>query len=196
MVSPGRIAELTRDAYAGDMPPRGDLASVDAVIGFSFGTYLSSDGKQVVCPGPVNEALAEMLVACEPLRSKPLALQEELALAVRAQDRSLDGRIELVPTLDPNKPGKPRSTLEVVSHVMPQLIAQRVGSVAVVAFRHHMPRAEAHVRRVGLDTAVPDVRRVGDFDPDSPWPFIRSRSEWMKRELFAIAYFAVRDGLA
>lgn len=79
MTSPGRVFELARQAYTGDIPPEGAVQTADAVIGFSFGTYLDPAGLHAICPGPVNESLAQLIVGNEVIRTLPLTLQEEVA---------------------------------------------------------------------------------------------------------------------
>ena len=116
-------------------------------------------------------------------------------MPVRAQDRRLSDNITAVATIDPKRPGRPLSTLDVITTARPLLAAQGVGSLAVVAFRHHMPRAAAHVEYAGFQSVIPDVRTVGDFDPQSPWPFIRNKRSWIRREVGALAFFALKGGI-
>ncbi len=187
MYDPSKISALIGQAYTGDVPPHGNMWDAAEVIGFSFGLKLDSTG-QLAGPGAVNEALAGYIVRNEELRYKNMHLQEEIANAVLGLDRSLAHRVNVLPTM--KAPGNTYSSPELVDAVAPDLRERHVDTLGVLAFRHHLPRANAHVQKAGFETAVPELRDVGDFDPNSAQPWTRSRGAWIRREAIAICGFA------
>lgn len=187
MYRPSAILELINQAETGNIPPEGDLSEVDEVLGFSFGLHFNPEG-YLAQPGSTNEAIAKMIVSDEVLRSKYMTLQEELAIAVEAREPHLANQINAIPTI--KSPFQTYNTHDILQAARPGLIERNVGLVAVVAFRNHLPRANAHVRKAGFSTALPDMRAVGDFDPSSGQAWIRNPEDWIKRERLAIGLFA------
>jgi pimeloyl-ACP methyl ester carboxylesterase len=186
-----RISEirgLIEQARTGIVAPVGNLEQADELIGFSFGTYLNSEG-QLDHPGPVNDAIARFVVCNEVLRSKNMTLQEELAVAIEAIEPKMANQIDSLPTI--KKPGVVFNTHELLATAQPKFRERNVGSLAVVAFRHHLPRAAAEVRKAGFVVATPDMSIVGDFDPNNPQKQVRSAQDWYDRENKVIPIFAL-----
>lgn len=190
MYSPRAISALIDQARTGDVAPHGDLTEAQTLIGFSFGLVTDAAG-QLAGPGVVNDALARFIVNHEALRTKTMILQEELANAVIACDQTLASQIQSLKSI--KSPGATYNTYELMAQVTPQLQSQHIVSLIVVAFRHHLPRAEAVVRKAGFGTITPDLRQVGDFDPASSQPWIRGTEAWIRRERTAINIFAMRN---
>jgi hypothetical protein len=171
------------------MPPSGDLEQADHVVGFAFDTQLDAYGF-ITASGSTNEALAEFIVGHEVLRTKNMTLQEEIAWAVADRDPSLKEQIDRMRSL--KMPGKTRHTYELINGEAGGLRDKQAHTLAVVAFRHHLPRVAATVRKAGFQTLIPDMAGVGDFNLNSSLPWTRSRYAWYKRERVAIPYFALR----
>jgi len=188
MYSPSKIMSLVKLAENGQIQPKGNLEDADELIGFSFGLILDERG-QLKSSGPVNHALAKFIVGNEILREKNMSLQEEIATAVQQEDRTLSDQIDSLKTI--KKPGQTYNTHELIETVKPELLARGVGKLAVIAFRYHLPRAEAEVRKAGFETLLPDLSNVGDFDPISPQYQARSQEDWIKRERIVIPLFAI-----
>jgi hypothetical protein len=184
------IATLIDHARTGEMPPTGDVENADELIGFSFGLYFDDNGL-LGHPGPVNEAIADFVVSDEVLRSKNMTVQEELAVAIEAREPRLAEQIDTLKTI--KEPGKAFNTHELLVMAKPALVQRGVGSLAVVAFRNHLPRAAAQVKKAGFVVATPDMRGVGDFDPHSSQAWIHSPEAWIRRERLAITAFALMN---
>jgi hypothetical protein len=186
----GELNGLIHQAATGDVPPIGDVASADEVIGFAFGLRFDQDG-QLGSPGPVNETIANFIVNDEVLRTKNMTLQEELAVAIEAIEPMLANQIVTLKTI--KTPGVAYNTHELLMTAKPGLAQRSIGSLAVVAFRNHLPRAAAQVKKAGFMVSTPNMSRVGEFDPDSPQPWIRNPDAWIRRERKALAVFALAN---
>lgn len=183
-----RVAKLIDQSKTGIVPPSGNLEEADELIGFAFGLYFDTQG-QLGAVGPVNEAIAARVVTDEILRSKNMILQEELAVAIEARDPRMANQIDTLKTI--KKPGTAYNTHELLMAAKPGLVERKVGSLAVVAFRHHLPRAAAQVHKAGFAVATPDMSNVGEFDPNSPQSWIHDIDSWNRREVKVIAAFAL-----
>jgi hypothetical protein len=190
MYKVNEVLTLIDQAGKGELPPSGDIENVDELIGFSFGLYFDDEG-QLGNPGPVNEAMAEFVVGNEVLRSKNMTLQEELAVAIEAREPRLAHQIDTLKTI--KEPGTAYNTHELLVTAKPTLVQRGVGSLAVLAFRNHLPRAAAQVKKAGFIVATPDMSGVGDFDPKSPQGWIHNPEAWIRRERVAIAAFALMN---
>lgn len=175
-------------AHTGRMPASGNIEDANEVIGFSFGTYFDDEG-QLLKPGPVNEAMADFIVGNEVLRSKNMTLQEELAVAVQAREPKLGDQISNLPSI--KVPFQAFSTHELIAIARPGLQERQVRSLAVIAFRHHQPRATAQVKGAGFEVSTPNMIAIGDFDPHSGQSWIHSREDWIKRERKVIVAHAL-----
>lgn len=180
MINPFEMRSLMQQAETGVMPHVGDMSQADAVIGFAFGIRFDDYGN-LRSPGPVNEALAHFIVNDEEVRNKPMVLQDILGLEVIRLDRSLKPQIDVKPTI--KRPGQAYSSYEfLVIQTMPDLVADHVGSLAVVAQPRHQPRDVAISKQAGFTTFAPDTSSVDIFDPHSSQPWIRSKEAWIRRE--------------
>lgn len=181
---------ILHQAATGEVPPQGRLEDSDEVIGFSFGLHFDTQGL-LAHPGPVNEAMADYIVGDEILRSKNMTLQEELASAVEAREPRLSSQIDTLSTI--KAPFMTYNTHELLQQAQEGMRERQARSLAVVAFRYHLPRAAAQVRKAGFETIVPDMSGVGDFDPNSSQPWIRNREAWIRRERKVILAFALAN---
>ena len=189
MINPAEIARTVGYARSGEMPPIGDLASATEVIGFSFGTYFDADG-QLSRPGPVNDEIARCIVSNEVIRDTemPMTLQEEVAWAVFAQDKTLRGQINVLPTI--KTPGKAFNTHELIQQSRRGWATRKVGTLAIVAHPHHIPRASAQVRKAGFEVVTLDTRGIG-FDENSAQEWTTSAEKWGKKEPLVIGLGAI-----
>jgi hypothetical protein len=172
-----RAVEIFKYSADGNMPPRGNLDEAEAILTFPFGFIGDSNG-DYFSPGATNIALAEYIADSRQLREKDIVLTEELADAL---DGDTDGDIKVISNF--LEEAKASSTFDYAVRAAEYFRERNIGSVAVVAFRHHLPRAEASVSKVGLSTVVPELRQVGDFDPQSYQWRARSRARWIAWEV-------------
>jgi len=113
------LSTLMKYAADGNMPPVGDVSQSDEVLGFAYGLYFDEQG-QLASPGPVNEAIADLVVGDEVLRSKNMTLQEELAVAIKKKEPKLADQIDTLRTI--KKPGVAFNTHELLTTAKPGLV--------------------------------------------------------------------------
>lgn len=167
-----QTAEYT---LTGKMPPHGRLDEAEAVLAFPFGYRADAEGHYKE-PGLTNIALADFISDNPVLRAMDMVLSEELADAI-------DGRTLGKTTLLSNfEEGSAGTTYDYAERAKKLVELMDVGKLAVVAFRYHLPRADASSTKVGFNTVVPDMRHVGDFDPESAQWWTRDRKRWVVRE--------------
>jgi len=172
-----RTHGLLWQAVTGRYAPRGDPADGDCVIGFAFG-HRGSSG-----PGLANEDLAALIA--KRFGDRSLILQAEIAEAlgpVSSHVYEISGHRRRRRYLD---------TREVAAQA--RLVMRREGfrCAIVVAQPHHLPRADAVCRKLGLETIVP-AGIAARFDPRSRQPWTRDQPKWSVREGLAIAHYTVR----
>jgi len=190
MLGVGEFSALIEQSRTGIVPPIGNIELSDEVIGFSFDLYLDAKGQlDRRQSGPVNEALANFIINNEILRAKDMTLQEEIAIAITDKEPKLTDRINVLKSI--KRPGKTFNTHELLKAAYPGLIKRQVGSLAVVVFRHQLPRAAAQVKKAGFAVSTPDMSQVGDFNPYSVQPWVRSSEAWVKRERKVIIAFGL-----
>ncbi len=177
------------------MPQVGTIENVNGILAVSFGTIYGPDG-EVAAPGATNLELARYIVNDEMIRDTkmPLAMQQEVVMAARLLDPSIDGQI--AQSIDTNKrPGLAFNTREVAQQALKVLVAEQVGTLAVIAFQYHRPRAVPTVQRVvqteHIEVVSPDMRNIGDFDPNCSQSRPRSRDNWKRGERVIIPFNAL-----
>lgn len=159
----------------GKMPPHGNLSDAEVILAFPFGYRSDSEGNYKE-PGTTNEALADFIATNPVLREMDIILSEELADAI-------NGRMKGDTTLLSNfEQGNTSTTYGYAEKAKLLAEINDIGKIAVVAFRFHLPRATAGSEKVGFKTVVPELRQVGDFDPQSAQWWTRSRKLWAARE--------------
>ena len=137
---------------------------VTTVFAFTFGNRMLANGNRE--PGPVNQALADVVATLHLRTGARVFAQWEVAAA-------LNGRIPdaLVTTINPARDarGEPvyLSTSGVLEEIARLAEPQSLGSIGVVAFADHLYRCVATARRLGFDAHHrPELR--------CPTPTIRS----------------------
>jgi hypothetical protein len=168
---------LLREAVTGRYQPHGDVAAADCVVGFAFGVR----GRKR--PGVSNEQLAALIIERWP--GLPRILQGEIAGALRD-----DG----VPrfSIDRHRQhGHYLDTREVAEQALELMSEHGLSRPLIVAQAHHVPRADAVCRLLGMKTIVPpglsDV-----FDGRSAQRWTQNQPAWGVRETVAIAYYELR----
>lgn len=168
-------AETFKYSLSGNMPPQGNISEAEAILAFPFG-YRSDSGGAYKGPGLTNLALAKFISTNPVLSEMDIVLTEELADA-------LDGRMRGRTTLLSNfEQGQASTTFDYAERASRLTEIKDVGSLAVIAFRFHLPRANASTEKVGFNTVIPDLRQVGDFDPRSAQWWTKNKKLWVARE--------------
>lgn len=177
MYDPRKVYSLLQQATTGETPPHGRLEDAQEIVAFPFSIRLNDEG-QLIGPGTTNIALAKFITTHEILREMPITMTEDLALAWPGK---MPNSVE-IETNFPDSGEKASTTHNYAQRVARNLKVRKVGRIAVVAFRFHAPRADAEMQKAGFDTALPDLRQIGNFDPESSQRWTTSQEQWVKRE--------------
>jgi hypothetical protein len=156
-------------------------ARIQSIIGFTFGNRMAPTGNRV--PGPVNEALAEIVVRLHGETGAPVIAQWEVAEAAAA--RLPEG----VPT--PIYPGRDErgepvylSTQGVLEAIARRFPPSSLGPVGIVAFSDHIGRCVATARRLGFDAYAPvGYAMPATYDPLSGQAWCRSRLPYLLHDM-------------
>lgn len=125
---------------------------INSVIAFTFGNRMLANGNRE--PGPVNEALADIVAALHQHTRARVSAQWEIAAA-------LGERVprDMVTAINPGRDarGEPvyLSTSGVLEGIAGLVPPQSMGCVGVVAFSDHLYRCVATARRLGFDAHAP-----------------------------------------
>jgi hypothetical protein len=163
-------------------PPRVIPGQVNTIVAYAFGNRIDANGNR--SPGPVNEALADLLVR----------LQQETGAAVFAQwavAAAVGGRVPadrltaITPLLNAQAETVYLSTGGVAAEIIRRVgDPARLGQVGVLAFRDHVKRCVDTSRRFGMAAAAPAGYELpGDYDTLSGQPWTRSRLAYLMHDL-------------
>lgn len=173
-----------RRSWSGDYRVHGDVRAAHCVIGFSFGA-VRKDGE--VVPGPSNEVLADIIV--KEFGSLPLLLQSEIA-------DSLPPSLAVLRRIGEHRRGPYLDSRAVARQALEVMREKGWTTAVVLAHRHHVPRAEAVCRRLGIDTVVPEgLARVPFCTKSLQW-WTRGPVRWRLREVPAVFWHWCRGWLA
>lgn len=146
---------------------------ITTLLGFTFGNRMLPNGNRE--PGPVNQALADVLAALHQRSGARVFAQWEVATA-------LAGRVPdaLLTAINPGRDarGEPvyLSTTGVLEEIARLTEPHALGCVGVVAFADHLYRCVATARRLGFDAHAPaEVPMPDVYDPQSGQAWCRDR---------------------
>ncbi|HTI83378.1 MAG TPA: hypothetical protein VL614_23230 [Acetobacteraceae bacterium] len=154
---------------------------VTAIVAFTFGNRMLPNGNRE--PGPVNDALADVVAALHQKTSARIFAQWEVASALRhdvPQDR--------LTTINPARDGRGEpaylSTSGVLEEIARLVPPQSLGRVATVAFADHLHRCVATARRLGFDAYAPaGVMMPATYDPLSGQAWCRGRLAYLLHDM-------------
>ena len=152
--------------YALDAPPA-------AIVAFAFGYRERADG--TLAPGPVNEALGEVVAQLARRSAAPVHAQWEIAETLGATIPA--ERLHAIrPVRDPETGEEPYlSTAGIADQVAERVGDPRaLGPVLVVAHRDHLCRAIESLRNRGLRAHAPPLAMPNRYDALSAQPWTRS----------------------
>jgi hypothetical protein len=160
------------------------LAQIDSIVAYAFGNRILSNGNRL--PGPMNDALADLVVQLHKETNVPVYVQWEIAEAIG--DRIAPEKvISINPVLDAQANIVYLSTAGVASAVIKHVgSAQKLGKVAVIAFNDHLYRCVQTSRDLGMDAYAPDGYSMpNNYDPDSGQPWTRNRMNYLVADIKA-----------
>jgi hypothetical protein len=176
------LAETLREDALSWRAPEIDPMCVDTIMAFTFGNRMLPNGNRA--PGPVNEALADIVARLHRQRGAFVYAQWEVAEALGAQVPQ-DKVIAIFPGRDERAEPVYLSTSGVVAAVVAMQPEPRsLGAVGVVGFADHLWRCVTTVRQFGLDAFAPQGYVMpSDYDAQSGQPWCRSRLAYLMHDI-------------
>lgn len=187
------IARMLAEDALSWRPPEVPAGQITTILGFTFGNRMQRNGNRE--PGPVNEALAEIVVRLHRETGAPAYAQWEVAQAVG--DRlPPDKLVAIYPARDERAEPRYLSTAGVVDEIARSAgDPAALGTVGIVAFSDHAWRCVATARRRGLAASLPaGYPMPSEYDPLSGQPWCRSRLAYLFHDI-AIRAAERRDAL-
>jgi hypothetical protein len=157
------------------------VGRITTLFAFTFGNRMLPNGNRE--PGPVNEALADVVAGLHAETGARVYAQWEVAAA-------LHGRVSdaLMTTINPVRDarGEPvyLGTTAVLEGIVQTAPPATLGCVGVVAFADHQHRCAATARRLGFDAFAPEgVAMPRTYDPQSGQAWCRSRLAYLLHDI-------------
>lgn len=160
------------------------ISHIDSIVAYAFGNRILPNGNRV--PGPMNEALADLVIQLYEQTHAFVYAQWEIAEVIG--DRIPAEKIAVInPTLDAQANVVYLSTAGVAAAVIKQCgDPQKLGTVAVVAFNDHLYRCIKMSRQSGIDAYAPlGYSMPNVYDPNSGQPWTRNRLTYVMTDIHA-----------
>jgi hypothetical protein len=168
------------------IPPVVAPQEVKTIVAYTFGNRIDANGNR--SPGPVNAALADVVVRLHAETGAPVYAQWEVAEAIgdRIAARNL---VSIRPLRDARAETVYLSTGGVADAVVKRVgDARQLGKVAVVGFADHIKRCVDTSRRAGMDAAAPAGYALPTtYDTQSGQPWTRSRLIYLLHDVMCRA---------
>lgn len=189
----GAIARMLGEDILSWRPPEVPPGQITTILAFTFGNRMQPNGNRE--PGPVNEALADIVVRLHRETGAPVYAQWEVADAVGGR-LPQDKLVAIYPERDERAEPRYLSTAGVVEEIVRRTGGPAaLGAVAIVAFSDHAWRCVATARRRGLAAALPaGYPMPAEYDPRSGQPWCRTRLAYLFHDI-AIRAAERRDAL-
>jgi hypothetical protein len=183
---------LQEDALAWRAPeiePR----RISAILAFTFGNRMQPSGNR--SPGPVNEAIAEVVARLQQATRAVVYASWEVAEALQSQAPGARV-VPIYPDRDARAEPLYLNTDDTVRRAAALAGgAAALGVVGIVAFGDHLWRCVATARRLGMDAHAPaGFAMPSAYDPHSGQPWCRSRLAFLMHDI-AIRAAERRDRL-
>ncbi|MCW8331437.1 hypothetical protein MD588_21825 [Photobacterium sp. SDRW27] len=158
------------------------LDQADSILAYAFGNRVAPNGNQE--PGPMNEALADVVVDIHKKTGKPVYAQWEIA-------QSIGDRIapEYLTSINPQIGADGTivylSTIGVADEVVKQAGGvDKLGKTVVVGFYVHSLRTISTSRDAGIDAYAPEgIALPYDYDPESGQAWTRDAQTFVMHEI-------------
>lgn len=166
-------------------PETEPLKFADYIIAFAFGNRPPKDGGDPATtlaePGPVNEALADVIAAMLQSRRVPVYAQWEIARVLEVKHH-INNVISIEPVINEDGTIVYLSTDDVAKRVaeLRSKVPGGPGRASVVGFRDHHKRCVLTCRANALVAHAPGgVAMPKDYDPESGQVWTRSRPVYL-----------------
>ena len=163
-------------------PPAAAPKELQTIVVYTFGNRMDPNGNRA--PGPVNEALAEIVVRLHEEIAAPVYAQWEVAEAIGTRVAS-QHLVSITPLRDARAEPVYLSTGGVASAIVERVgDPNLLGKVAVVGFADHINRCVDTSRRVGMDAVAPagyDMPTTYDVHSGQAWT--RSRLAYLLHDV-------------
>ena len=159
-------------------------AQITSIIAYAFGNRILPNGNRF--PGPMNEALADLVIQVHKETNAPVYVQWEIAEAIG--DRIASEKLTVInPVLDAQANVVYLSTAGVASAIIKCVgDPQELGKVAVIAFNDHLYRCIQISRAAGMDAHAPEGYSMpNNYDPHSGQPWTRNRLTYLVTDIKA-----------
>ena len=190
-----RLTDQIIDIALSWRPPQTPAAQISRIVAYGFGNR-PRDGagpNDLADPGPVNEALAQTVLAIHRLNPVKVYAQWEIARFLTGQPGMAD-MVSIEPVYLPDGTLEYLSTDGVAADVVRQEggAGAAMGAVAIVAHRDHAKRCVQISRRHGMDASVvAEVELPATYDALSGQPWTRRRDIYLAHDL-AAQFIALR----
>ncbi len=157
---------------------------INSIIAFAFGNRILPNGNRQ--PGPMNEALADVVVQLYNQTKAPVYAQWEIAEAIG--NRIPSEKLNVInPTLDAQANVVYLSTVGVASAIIKHAgDPQKLGKVAVVAFNDHLYRCIQICHDLKIDAYAPaEYSMPSNYDEFSGQPWTRDRMIYLITDIRA-----------
>lgn len=157
---------------------------INTIVAYAFGNRILPNGNR--SPGPMNEALADLVVRLYAETKAPVYAQWEIVQALG--NRIPTEKIVVInPKLDALGNVVYLDTPGVASAVANQVTnPQKLGKVAVIAFADHLYRCIKTSRDAGMNAYAPaGYVMPSDYDSQSGQPWTRNRKSYLLTDMYA-----------
>ena len=157
---------------------------ITSIVAYAFGNRILPNGNRL--PGPMNEALADLVAQLHRETNASVYAQWEIAEAIG--DRIASEKLTIInPALDAQANVVYLSTAGVASAILKHVgDPQKLGKVAVIAFNDHLYRCIKVSRDAGMDAYAPaGYSMPSDYDPHSGQPWTRNRLTYLVTDIKA-----------
>ena len=190
-----RLADQILDIALSWRPSQAPAAQITRIVAYGFGNRLreSAGPTDLAAPGPVNEALAQAVLAIHRLNPVKIYAQWEIARFLIGKPGMAD-MVSIEPVYLPDGSLEYLSTDGVAAEVIRHEdgAAAGMGTVAIVAHRDHAKRCVQISRRHGMDAhVVAEVELPSTYDALSGQPWTRRRDIYLAHDL-AAQFIALR----
>jgi hypothetical protein len=163
-------------------PPLVAPKEVKTIVAYTFGNRIDPNGNR--SPGPVNEALADIVARLHEETGAPVYAQWEIAEAIGKRVRA-----QHLTSIPPLRNAKAETVYLSTGGTAAAVVerangAAGLGKVAVVGFCDHIQRCVDTSRRFGMAAAAPaGYAMPATYDAQSGQPWTRSRLAYLMHDV-------------